>query len=188
VVYRRSCLERYGYWPENVPSAADWRHWIAIIEGGGRRSLAYLPIPTCLHFSADWKKSRHSAVEEVRIWLEVADSVDWWPPVLRWRIPPGIPEQKIISEAMQAGGVKWVDEVRAAVETVIDRLAWDDIRVVRPRAAALQTELGEVRRQLDAAEREREALRHSLSQTLASTSWRITAPMRVLKQLLRGQD
>ena len=74
VVFRRACLDRYGYWPEQVPSAADWRHWIAIIEGGGRQNLAYLATPTCLHFSANWRQSRHSGMEDVRTWLDIADA------------------------------------------------------------------------------------------------------------------
>jgi hypothetical protein len=257
VLYRRSCLEQYGYWPENAPSAADWRHWIGIIEGGQRRNLAYLPMPTCLHFSANWKKSRHSAVEEVRTWLEVSDSHSWWPPALRWPIPPGMTEQRVIAEAMRAGGTTWIHDVRAAVDVVLDRLAWDDIRAVRPqlqrrevenqhlrgqvsgldteiaalrdllaahttqaesykavaetnavelkaRIAGLKTELAALHTNLaayetlvetckalaesnaihaDVAERELQALRRRLALTLASTSWRITAPMRMLKEL-----
>jgi hypothetical protein len=226
VLFRRSCLQQYGYVPENFPSAADWRHWIAIIEGGQRRNLAYLPTPTCLHFAAAWRKSRHSAVEEVRVWLDVADSCSWWPSILRWQIPPGMPEQKVIAGAMRSGGTVWLQDLRAAVDAVIDRLAWDDIRVVRPRlhgrdletrqlnaqvadlesrvtdlqsqVADLEAQLADVRdglaasrnmaesnaSQLEVADRELHACRHRLSVTLASTSWRITAPMRTLKQLL----
>ena len=172
VLYRSSCLEQYGYWPENVPSAADWRHWIGIIEGGQRRNLAYLPTPTCLHFSADWKTSRHSAVEEVRTWLEVADSGGWWPSVLRWQIPPGMPEQKAIALAMRLGGATWLHDVRAAVDAVIDRLAWDDIRVVRPRLHSRTLENQQLRAQAADLETELAALRDNLAayRTLAETN------------------
>ncbi len=215
VVYRRSCVARYGHWPENVPSAADWRYWIAIIEGGQRRNLTYLRTPTCLHFSANWKRSRHAAVGEVRTWLAIADSVGWWPAVLKWPIPAGTAEQKVIGEAMRLGGMTWAQDVRSAVETVLDRVAWDDIRAVRPtlhqrdienrqlaaELTALATELSGIREKLAAcqrvgescaqglalAERERDALRNSLAHVLASTSWRITAPMRTLKRLLAAK-
>jgi glycosyltransferase involved in cell wall biosynthesis len=63
VLYRRHCLDRYGLWPEDVPQAADWRHWIAIIEGGGHEHIGYLETPTCLHFSANWRRSRHASFE-----------------------------------------------------------------------------------------------------------------------------
>jgi glycosyltransferase involved in cell wall biosynthesis len=193
VIFRRRCLDRYGYWPEDVPSAADWRHWIAIIEGGGRRNLAYLPIPTCLHFSAEWKQSRHSAVAEVLTWLRVADSSSWWPGALRYEISAGAVEQQVIADAMRSGGLDWAHAVRDAVELVIDRLAWDDIRVVRPallarerqigmltaRVAELEAVLSTAREQGD---RLREALQRELSVMLASRSWRLTAPIRALRR------
>jgi Glycosyl transferase family 2 len=152
VLYRRSCLDRDGYWPEDVPNAADWRHWIAIIEGGGRRNLAYLETPTCLHFSADWKHSRHAGMEQVRIWLEIADASAWWPDVLRYTIPPGIVEQHVIAAAMRAGGAVWVDLLRAAIDLVIDRVAWDDIRAVRPQLRARDLEQEQLRAHLRAVE------------------------------------
>ena len=141
-LYRRACLDRDGCWPEDVPSAADWRHWIGIIEGGGRQNLDYLATPTCLHFSADWRRSRHAGRDEVRVWLEIADGSAWWPGVLRYRIPAGLPEQHVLAAAMRTGGAVWLDAVRSAVDLVLDRVAWDDIRTVRPQldARALEHE------------------------------------------------
>jgi hypothetical protein len=247
VLFRRACLDRDGYWPEHVPSAADWRHWIAIIEGGRRQNLAYLARPTCLHFSADWRHSRHSGTEEVRTWLEIADRCAWWPGVLRYRIPAGTTEQHVIAAAMHAGAADWVDELRAAIDVVLDRVAWDDVRTVRPqlrardleyeqlrahltdveqsladareiverlnaqvaaldverceqdqalataeastadaRAAHEATRLERARTQteLQATHAQLRAYQERLSLTLASTSWRITAPMRALKHVV----
>ncbi len=152
VVYRRTCLDRYGYWPEDVPSAADWRHWIAIIEGGRRENIAYLATPTCLHFSADWKRSRHSASADVRAWLDIADGCAWWPDVLRYAVPPGVPEQRVIARAMQAGGSAWVADVRAAVGVVLSRVAWDDLRTVRPLLRSRELELERLRTQVGGLE------------------------------------
>jgi hypothetical protein len=178
VAYRRSCLERFGYWPEDVPSAADWRHWIRIIEGGGRRNLAYLPTPTCLHFSANWRKSRHAGAVEMRAWLEVADASAWWPSALAYDIPDGTAEQQVIAEAMRAGGPAWVDAVRVAAARAVDRLAWEDLREIRPRLRALEREreqwvahqgatgeaLAAAAAQAAALESERDALRDRVAQ------------------------
>ena len=135
VVYRRSCLDRDGYWPEDVPSAADWVHWRKIVEGSGR-ALSYVEQPTCLHFSANWRASRHADRPEVLTALQLADACAWWPPVLRFEVPQRIPEQQVVAEAMIAGGAAWAQSVRAAVRTTMDRLAWDDMREIRPRLAA----------------------------------------------------
>ena len=91
VVYRRACMDRYGYWPEDVPRAADWKYWIAIIEGGRRKTFTYLRTPTCVHFSAIWKHSRHSLLGEVETCLAVADHAGWWPTVLRYTVGNGQP-------------------------------------------------------------------------------------------------
>ena len=149
VAFRRSCLERNGYWPEDVPSAADWRQWIAIIEGGGRRNHAYLATPTCLHFSANWRQSRYAGVEVMRTWLDIADGSAWWPEALRYPIPPGIPEQHVIAAAMRAGGTVWVDELRAAIDLVLNRVAWDDVRSTRPELRACTVEHAQLRGRLD---------------------------------------
>ena len=135
VVYRRSCLDRHGYWPEDVPSAADWSHWTTIVEGSGR-ALSYVEQPTCLHFSANWRASRHAERPEVLTALQLADACVWWPSVLRFDVPPRIPEQQVIAEAMTAGGAVWTQSIREAVRTTMDRLAWDDMREIRPRLAA----------------------------------------------------
>ena len=60
VAHRRTCLEKYGFWPEDVAAAGDWVLWIRIIEGGGRTNFAHCRQPTCLHFVADWRKAQES--------------------------------------------------------------------------------------------------------------------------------
>jgi glycosyltransferase involved in cell wall biosynthesis len=183
IVFRRSCLERYGYVPEDVPSAADWRHWIAMIEGGRRQNLAYLRTPTCLHFSARWKDSRFAGVPEVRTWLEVADDKAWWPAALRYEVPGGCPEQRVLARAMREGGASWLRDVRAAVDLVIERLAWDDVREVRPRLNEVCAARTEAALDLQKARGELAAVSARLAAVLNSTCWRITAPLRAVRRV-----
>jgi len=70
VLHRRSCFERSGYWPEDMPVAANWKLWSRMINDASK--IDYLPTPTTLHFSANWKKSRHSRVAEVEALLAIA--------------------------------------------------------------------------------------------------------------------
>ncbi len=185
VLFRRSCLDRYGYWPEDVPKAADWRYWIAIIEGSGRQNLAYLPIPTCVHFSADWKRSRHSAVDEVLTWLCVADTAAWWPEALRYEVPAGTTEQHVIASAMRSGGLEWVNAVRDSVRVAIDRVAWDDIRSIRPALFAREREIAALTArvtELEAGLSTASAQQRELAVMLDSRSWRLTAPMRAIRR------
>jgi hypothetical protein len=223
VLYPRSNLDRYGYWPEDVPSAADWVHWRGMVEGGGRANFSYDREPTCLHFSANWRASRHAGVHEIKTALGVADTGAWWPAALRYSVPVGVPEQQVIADAMTRGGSTWVAEVREAVRTVLDRLAWDDLRAVRPRLESAESELGAVRAKaeavqaaLTASEAQHTTVRNSLSASQgqvaalrtelaesqvqvsalgrrieamqASTSWRITAPVRLLRRMARGDS
>ena len=184
VMYPRVCLDRYGYWPEDVPSAADWVHWKQIIEGGRRANFTYCPEPTCLHFSANWRKSRHAGVRDIAIALEIADAAAWWPAALRYDVPPGVPEQHVVAAAMSSGGMAWVRQVRDAVRTALDRLAWDDLRAIRPRLQSLETELRSERARVQALEDESARLGSALTAMHASTSWRITAPIRLLRRIL----
>lgn len=190
VVHRRSCFEKAGYWPVDVERAADWHLWRRIISHTGRDRIAYLRTPTCLHFSADWKKSRHSLMGEVKRQLELADNEDWWPAQLRCEVKPGQSEQAAFFEAMTTGGPQWVDRLRAAVPTVLERIAWDDIRYTKPLVERQQAEI-EARKQLAEEQQkeirgltaERDAARKQLEAMQASTIWRLTAPLRAIVNL-----
>ena len=122
VLYRRQCLEKYGYWPEDVPSAGDWRYWIRIIEGGHRKNLAYSPVPGALHFNADWKTTEDSQMGQVKAAREIALAGTWWPETLNVPIPAGVPEQQSFFDLIGREG--YVDALRRDVTRVVERLAW----------------------------------------------------------------
>jgi len=127
VAYRRACLDRYGYFPEDVPVAADWVYWNRIITAAGPDAIAYVSAPTSLHFCANWKRTRFSGSEEVRAWLEIADTADWWPFELAVDIPVGAVEQTIVADRMQSGGDAWIRSVRHAISHVLERVPWDQV-------------------------------------------------------------
>lgn len=161
VVHTRAALERAGFWPENVVSGADWVLWKRIIEDNGGK-LAFLRQPTTLHFSASWKRSRHSLANDVRTLLSIADHNRWWPNILR--CPPSQEENKTreleqvpIWNAIQSGKAPWIAALREATDTVIDRIAWTTIRELLPDYEAM----------------------------CKSKSWRLTKPLRKIAQWLR---
>jgi chromosome segregation ATPase len=152
---------------------------------------------------------------------------------------------------MRGGGAAWLDELRTSVRCVLDRVAWEDIRHLRPRVRSLERDLAvceaalrdarecegamlarataletalrdrdareiadsariaaleaEVRArastekelrtrtasletELTSAAARLDACQHRLAEIVASTSWRITAPIRWLKTLARQKS
>ena len=138
VVHRRDCLDRFGFWPEDVRHIADWTLWKTIIRAVGPERLAYLPVATTLHFSAVWKRSRYSTLPEVAHWLSTIEEMGWWPDELRCPVSESEQEQRIWFERLQCGGDRFVAEMRAAIEQVIDRQAWRSISHICDRLAALE--------------------------------------------------
>ena len=122
IVHTRACLEKYGYWREDLAEAADWELWRRIIEGGSCENFAYDAVPTTLHFKANWRKRLDPAVTSL---VALAKASNWWPQALRLRIDPGGPEQAVFSQRLHDAASGWVEEVRRAVVTVVERLAWE---------------------------------------------------------------
>jgi glycosyltransferase involved in cell wall biosynthesis len=129
VLHRRSCIEKYGYWPEDVPSAGDWRYWIRIIEGGRRTNLDYCPIPSSLHFNALWKTTPDTQTHQVTVAHEIAAKSSWWPSSMNVPIASGVPEQKVFYDLIQSDG--YVDQLRRDVMRVVERLAWMQLQAVQ---------------------------------------------------------
>jgi glycosyltransferase involved in cell wall biosynthesis len=120
IVYRRSCLERFGEMPEDVAAGADWEHWKAFVRGGAR--VAFDPVPTCLHFSADWRRSRHSNNRTLRRLLNAIDCDQSWPAGLRIAIPAGASAQAVVAATMQHDK-NWVSRVRFDASDAVRRVS-----------------------------------------------------------------
>lgn len=162
VVHTRAALENCGFWPENIAAAADWELWKQIIKSC-QVPPAFLRQPTTLHFSANWKCSRHARMKEVHTLLSIADQAEWWPDILRSLPRVGEvrsiePEQVQLWHVIKSGKESWVAALRTAVDTVIDRIAW----------TAVQELIDEY-----------EAMR-------MSTSWKLTKPLRAVAKGLRS--
>ena len=122
VVHQRSCLDKYGYWPEDIPSGGDWRYWIRIVEGGGRTILACCLTPSVLHFNAAWRTRPETQMAQVKAAREIAACSNWWPATLNVAIPPDRPEQEVFYNLIGQEG--YVERLRRDVTRVVDRLAW----------------------------------------------------------------
>jgi hypothetical protein len=142
VVHRRSCLGRYGLWPEDVPSAGDWHYWRRILKGGGRRNFGFLPEPTALHFKAIWKSSVDQGMPVLGTTYGVASRADWWPRELKVPIPFGQTEQAVFWGHLERDGEAFQEGIRDGVARVILRLARDAVTELLPRSDGLVTWIG----------------------------------------------
>jgi hypothetical protein len=179
IVYRRACHDRYGMWPEHLASEGDRDLWVRILKPGPDRNHAFLPTPTAFHFLADWR-----LVESLENWptagnfLRFARTSAWWPPCLKVRTSPGVPEQATIFEAIEHGGEAWIAELRWAVDRVIDRTALDHVLNGLPQLAATKLQLAQALAERDAIAGARDAI-------INSRTWRLAQPLRTLHRLLR---
>lgn len=120
VVHRRACLAAYGEWSERLARGADWELWSRILAGGQWRNFVYDPVPTGLHFVADWR--RGLVTWRTRLWHQVR-AREKASPALTIAMPAGVSEQAAVWGALSAAPVEWVRTVRQAVQVELDRRA-----------------------------------------------------------------
>ncbi len=217
VMYRRSCLDKYGYWPEDVPSSGDWRYWIRIIEGGHRANLSYCPTPSVLHFNAAWRTTPETQISHVTAAREIAAGGSWWPAALKVPMSPGAVEQIVFYELIRSEG--YIDRLRRAVTQVVERLAWmqldetpeihlrlreelrqtqHELTVARAQLAAsvayaaeldqfISTQRDQATRKLAGTATSKAVIAEKTSE-VASASRRWTAPLRALRNLGRRKE
>jgi glycosyltransferase involved in cell wall biosynthesis len=118
VVHRRDCLERYGYWREDLSHAADWELWTRILRGNGR-SLAYCDTPTSFHFVATWRTQarKTTILDRLRRWDGAL------PTELSVAVTPGTTEQEALWRAISSDPAGFAADVRRGVRVDIDRRA-----------------------------------------------------------------
>jgi hypothetical protein len=122
VVYRREAHDAIGLWDESITAGGDWHFWKRIIAWGGLERVAYQPVPTCLHFTANWRAGDYVDTRpELRGWG--GEGVDL-PPALSVPIPDGITEQQAFLDAMQPDSIAWTHTIRSAVTDALDAAAF----------------------------------------------------------------
>jgi len=144
VLHRRDCLDKYGYWPEQVAVAADWKLWIRMIEGGGRARFAYCPTPSTLHFRAIWQSDRAIGSTIMAAALGHAES-SWWPRDLRLPIPTSVREQAVFFDEIAERD--YTSRLRRATGDYLDRLSFDYLSMSNSRAWQIAKRVRAWRRQ-----------------------------------------
>jgi hypothetical protein len=163
VAVRRSALDQAGGWPVNVPSAADWMLWKAILAQPGAR-VGYDTIPTALHFRSKRRDSDHPLVEAI---LALPERERWWPEAAR------VPREERAQQgtAAELNTEQWWTELARAA-----------VRIEHHVAATV----GLAGALTDQAVREARADERQKFQS--STSWKLTRPLRRIATLLgRGR-
>jgi hypothetical protein len=151
--------------------------------------------------------SRHASMPQVASLLAIADEAPWWPAALRIPVQAGETEQSAAWRTI-TNDPEWFSHARAGCRAVIDRIFWDDIRA-RPAASAerqawnqersaltserdaLVVARAQLEAELDAARGEATEFAAQLAKAethidkfLKSRSWRVTAPLRMVRRLL----
>jgi glycosyltransferase involved in cell wall biosynthesis len=130
VMHTRRLLKEVGYWPENVPEAADWRLWQRMLRATAGKAV-YVQQATGLHFSARWRGSRFAGSPDAKMLVDIAEQSAWWPPALRIQVAPGQTEQEA-AWTMLLNRPEWVSAVRLAATTVAGRITWMVVRNLLP--------------------------------------------------------
>jgi hypothetical protein len=149
-----------GGWPTEVANSADWVLWNAIMALPDSVT-ASTSRTTGLHFRARRRDHDHPSVEAVG---RIISSQGGWPDDCRVEIPEGVTAQDAVVAASASDQQAWWDRVAAAADRVIDRLALaavDELSLLESRIESLEADVVAFQ---------------------ASTSWRVTAPLRKLRR------
>jgi hypothetical protein len=191
VVHRRSCLGRYGLWPEDVPSAGDWEYWKSILRPSHGTNLAYVPEATTLHFRAAWRERALWGPRPLHGWLEIESDRRAWPGALQVIPVAGEPLQASVLGALEHDPPGWTSGFRAGIAEAMDVLAWTQAGEVARLAdslsqwqaeaerrsveaaaamAALRAEVDLARGETEAAERRRDEAARALERAAAEAA------------------
>ncbi|MEA2621180.1 MAG: hypothetical protein QOH61_90 [Chloroflexota bacterium] len=124
VVYRRSCIARFGDWPVEFRKGGDWEYWKRILRPAGGTNLAYVESATALHFRASWRTTTGWGPPPLSAWLHAAEDSERWPASLRVAVGPRESPQAALWGRLAADPAGTADAIRTGTVMAMDRLAW----------------------------------------------------------------
>lgn len=124
VMYRDPAIPKRHDWNAVLEKQGDWDLWIRVLQespGGPERALCYHPVPTSLHFTANWRTMENAGPPEAGDWLKLHEQADLLPSELRLGVPEGALEQRVFWDAMRESTPElWTRELRRSVAQAID--------------------------------------------------------------------
>lgn len=190
IVHRVEAFDTRRAWPEHRTQEADLHMMRDLLKRHGVGAMRRSRVPTSMHFTAGQKSRRDSAFPLLGAFLDLAESRDWWPAELRADSP--IPQAEYLRRLHEEPG--YLDRLRNALTDIVNRAALDGLapRTHRSPAEHLADavarhadDMVQAALVLAEARAERDALAAQLDAVRASTSWRITGPIRRVLQGLR---
>ena len=124
VAHRRDCLDRYGYWNEDLPTCGDWDLWARIIRGGGQRKVGFVRVPSGLHFRAIWRTEADAGPPELHVWNAMHKVPGALPPTMRLAGPDGASQQQAVWKRL-VESPDWIRNLRESLP-----YAWLRFRMV----------------------------------------------------------
>ena len=121
VVHKRACLEQYGFWSETLRVLGDWELWLHIVRQEPAPNFAYLPVPTALHFVANWR--RYAETRQREWWRRLREWEGLAQPALKLDLSGAASEQAAAWAALSRDPAGWARAVRRAVQVDLDRRA-----------------------------------------------------------------
>src|SRR5688572_28971531 len=119
-VHRKECLQKYGYWNETLSIAGDLDLWVRIINGGPKKNFAYIEMPTCLHFKANWHHKWYEITFGFGFWKDLFSKEKFLSTQLTVLIPGSLTEQEAIWHEMSLDSASWNKKIRSAINQALD--------------------------------------------------------------------
>ena len=119
VVHRRACLEQIGGWSETLRAAGDWELWQRILRQAPAPNFVYLPLPTTLHFVADWR--RYAETRQREWWRRLREWEGVAPSALKLDLTGAASEQAAAWAALSRDPAGWTSAMRQAAQLDLDR-------------------------------------------------------------------
>ena len=130
VAHQKQAYEKYGYWDETLFCAGDWELSARIIREGDKQNYTYQPIPTALHFQANWRSADVAGHEFLLIWKKLSSLADFFPTHLTHHFNQSKTEQEVIWNDIEPNPIEWASNIRKAVDDLLNLKILSDNRIM----------------------------------------------------------